>query len=167
MFKWVGRSHGGSSACVSPRRGHPQRGPAGAGTPAGVTRSFGEGAIGTLWLSWVISTDMFERVCQSPGDNPSVFAIELETLATRAFADVNASARLQLVWDRFIAGQMECSLRRYLDSVGPDTPIRDIVDRCRVWESHAEDMDSWRVCHSTERPQAVYQVVDERTDSKP
>ena len=74
-----------------------------------------------------------------------MFAIKLETLAQRAFADVNASVRLQLVRDRFIAGQAECSLRRHLDSVGPDTPIRDIVDRCRVWESHAEDTDKWGV----------------------
>ena len=65
----------------------------------------------------------FERASRSPSDNPSVFAMELETLAWRAFADVNASVRLQLVRDRFIAGQAECSLRRHLDSVGPDTPI--------------------------------------------
>ena len=58
-----------------------------------------------------------------------MFAIELERLAMRAFADLNASERLQLVCDRLIAGQMECSLRRHLDSVGPGTPIRDIVDR--------------------------------------
>ena len=25
-----------------------------------------------------------------------------------------------------------------MDSVSPETPIRDIVDRCRVWESHAD-----------------------------
>ena len=36
----------------------------------------------------------FERVSWSPGDDPSVFAIELETLARRAFADVNASVCL-------------------------------------------------------------------------
>ena len=85
----------------------------------------------------------FERTSRSPGDDPSVFAIELETLARKAFADVDASVCLQLVRDRFIAGQVECSLRRHLDSVGPDTPMRDIVDSCRVWESHAEDTDSW------------------------
>ena len=90
----------------------------------------------------------FERVSRSPGDDPSVFAIELETLAMRAFADLNPSARLQPVHDRFIAGQMECSLRRHLDSVGPGTPIRDIVDRCRMWESHAEDTGSWGACPS-------------------
>ena len=31
----------------------------------------------------------------------------------------------------------------HLDSVSLKTPIRDIVDRCRVWESHA-DYDAWR-----------------------
>ena len=40
FFEWVGRCHGGSTACVSPRGGRPQRGPAGVGTPAGVARSF-------------------------------------------------------------------------------------------------------------------------------
>ena len=100
---------------------------------------------------------------------PSVFAMELETLAQRAFADVNASVRLQLVWDRLIAGQAECSLHRHLDSVGPYTPIRDIVDKCRVWESHAEfeDTDKWGVCHKSECPRAVYQVARVDTDSKP
>ena len=83
----------------------------------------------------------FERVSRMPGEDPSVFAVELETLAMRAFGDMSSSARLQLVRDRFIAGQMECSLCRHLDSVEPGTPIRDIVDRCRVWESHAEDTD--------------------------
>ena len=45
-------------------------------------------------------------------------------------------ARLRLIRDRFIAGHENCDLRRYLDCVPPDTPLRDIVDRCRVWESH-------------------------------
>ena len=47
-------------------------------------------------------------------------------------------ARLRLIRDRFIAGHGSCELRRYLDCVPPDTPLRDIVDRCRVWESHAD-----------------------------
>ena len=29
-------------------------------------------------------------------------------------------------------------MRRYFDSVPPETPIRDVVDRCRIWESHAD-----------------------------
>ena len=52
-----------------------------------------------------------------PGEDPPVFAVELETLAMRAFGDLSSLARLQLVRDRFIARQMECSLRRHLDSV--------------------------------------------------
>ena len=43
-----------------------------------------------------------------------------------------------MVQDRFIADQRSCGLRRHLDSVPPDTPIREIVDRCRVWERHSE-----------------------------
>ena len=43
-----------------------------------------------------------------------------------------------MVRDRFIDGQAECALRRHLDSVGPDTPMADIVDCCRVWERHRE-----------------------------
>ena len=43
-----------------------------------------------------------------------------------------------MVRDRFIDGQAECALRRHLDSLGPDTPMADIVDCCRVWGSHLE-----------------------------
>ena len=48
------------------------------------------------------------------------------------------TARLRLMWDRFIASHSNCDLRRHLDSAPPETPIRDMVDRCRVWESHAD-----------------------------
>ena len=56
----------------------------------------------------------------------------------KAFGDMGHMARLQLVRDQFIAGQDSCELRRHLDSVLPETPFRDIVDRCRVWESHPQ-----------------------------
>ena len=46
------------------------------------------------------------------------------------------TARLRLIRDRFIAGHESCDLRRYLDCAPPVTTLRDIVDRCRVWESH-------------------------------
>ena len=52
------------------------------------------------------------------------------------------TARLRLIRDRFIAGHSSCELRRYLDSVPLETPIRDVVDRCRVWESHADCLGS-------------------------
>ena len=47
-----------------------------------------------------------------------------------------------LIRDIFIAAQWGCGLRRHLDGVSSDTPIRDIVDRCRVWESHSEQKES-------------------------
>ena len=53
------------------------------------------------------------------------------------------TARLRLIRDHFIAGHSSCELRRYLDSVPPGTPIRDVVDRCRVWESHADPEIRW------------------------
>ena len=62
----------------------------------------------------------------------------LPTLAVKAFGNMGQTARLRLIRDRFIAGHESCDLRRYLDCVPPDTPLRDIVDRCRVWESHAD-----------------------------
>ena len=68
--------------------------------------------------------------------------IALETLAVKAFGDMGQTARLLLIPNRFIGGHNSCELRRHLDSVPPETPIRDIVDRCRVWESHA-DSDVW------------------------
>ena len=62
-----------------------------------------------------------------PGDDPAAFAIKLETLTRKAFVDVDAPVRLQLVCDRFITGQEHRVLRRHLDSVGPDTPISDML----------------------------------------
>ena len=70
----------------------------------------------------------FQRAFRRPEDDPSIFAIELETLAQRAFIDIDPLIQLQMVRDRFIDGQAECALHRHLDSLGPDTPMADIVD---------------------------------------
>ena len=67
----------------------------------------------------------------------------------------------------FIDGQAECFLHRHLDSVGPYTPIEDIVDRCRVWESLAEDMNKWEVGRKSDRPRAVCQVASVDTNIRP
>ena len=80
----------------------------------------------------------FEKTTRTAGEDASIFAIALETLAVKAFGDMGQTARLRLIRDRFIAGHNSCELRRHLDSVPPETPIWDIVDRCRVWESHAD-----------------------------
>ena len=109
----------------------------------------------------------FERISRRPGEDLSVFAVELETLAFRAFGDLSSSARLQLVRDRFIVGQVGCSLRRHLDGVEPGTPIRDIVNRCRVWESHAEDTDCRGAAPILNRPLPIYPIEEVRTESGP
>ena len=59
----------------------------------------------------------FEKTTRSAGDDPSIFAIALETLAVKAFGDMGHTARLRLIRDRFIAGHSSCELHRYLDSV--------------------------------------------------
>ena len=74
----------------------------------------------------------FDKTTRSAGEDPSIFAIALETLAVKAFGDMGQTVRLRLIRDRFIAGHSSCELRRYLDSVPPETPIRNVVDRCRV-----------------------------------
>ena len=80
----------------------------------------------------------FDKTVRKPREDPPPnFAITLETLAVKAFGNILV-IRLRLIRDRFIAGHGSCDLRRYLDCVPPDTPLRDIVDRCRVWESHAD-----------------------------
>ena len=95
----------------------------------------------------------FDKTVRKIGEDPSNFAIKLETLAVKAFGNMGQVARLRLIRDRFIAGHSSCDLRRYLDCVPPDTPLRDIVDRCRVWESHGT-MDIRRV--SKPVPDPVY-----------
>ena len=59
-----------------------------------------------------------------------IFAVALETLAVKAFRDMGNAARLRILRDHLIAGHASCELSRHLDSVAPETPIRDIVDRC-------------------------------------
>ena len=78
-----------------------------------------------------------EKTTRKEGEDPSIFAIALDTLAVKAFGGMRHIARLRFICDRFIAGHDSCALRRHLESVAQETPTRDIVDRCRVWESHA------------------------------
>ena len=65
----------------------------------------------------------FEKTTRTAGEDPSIFAIALHTLAVKAFGDMGQAARLRLIQDRFIAGHSGCELRRSLDSVPPETPI--------------------------------------------
>ena len=69
--------------------------------------------------------------------------------------------QLQMVRDRFIDGQAECARRRHLDSLGSDTPMADIVDCCRVWESHLE-LEIEQQTRTDRRPaRAICQVTDD------
>ena len=102
----------------------------------------------------------FDKTVRKPGEDPSNFAITLETLAVKAFGDMGQTARLRLIRDRFIAGHGSCNLRRYLDCVPPDTPLRDIVDRCRVWESHT-DPEVRRVSKPMPEPAYPTYVVEQ------
>ena len=70
--------------------------------------------------------------------DPATFATELGILAIHEFEDMNEQARDIIIRDKFIAGQKQCALRRQLDGFAPDTPIGEIVDSCRVWESHSD-----------------------------
>ena len=67
----------------------------------------------------------FDKTVRKPGEDPSNFGITLETLAVKAFGDMGQTARLRLIR----AGHESCELRRHLDCLPPDTPLRDIVDR--------------------------------------
>ena len=80
----------------------------------------------------------FQRVARQPGHDPSIFAIELETLTQRAFMDVDLKIQLQMVRDRFINGQADRSLHRHLDSLAANTPMIEMADSCRIWERHCE-----------------------------
>ena len=57
----------------------------------------------------------FEKTTRTAGEDPSIFATALETLAVKAFGDMGQTARLRLIRDRFIAGHSSCELRRHLD----------------------------------------------------
>ena len=71
--------------------------------------------------------------------------------------DIDPLIQLQMVRDRFIDGQVECALRRHLYSLGLDTPMADIVDCCRVWESHIEVASSRQMGTDRHSPHAVCQ----------
>ena len=80
----------------------------------------------------------FESTFRRPEMDPTMFTTELGILAARGFGDMGKRARDAMIRDKFIAGQRHCGMRRHLDSFVPDAPIGEIVDSCRVWESHSD-----------------------------
>ena len=80
----------------------------------------------------------FESAFRRPGLDLATFATDLGILAIQGFEDMKEQARDTMIRDKFIAGQRQCALRRQLDGFAQDTPIGEIVDSCRVWESHSD-----------------------------
>ena len=93
------------------------------------THRTGWGTDRTMWVPGRLADyrRQFEKTARKEGEDSSIFPIALETLAVKAFGDMSHITRLRLIRDRFIAGHDSCALRRHLDSVAPETPIRDIV----------------------------------------
>ena len=111
----------------------------------------------------------FESVFRQPGLDPATFATDLGMLAIQGFGDMKEQARDTMIRDKFIAGQGQCTLRRQLDGFAQGTPIGEIVDSCRVWESHSgsqsSDSRTWerrKVVMDMERrePEARYRNND-------
>ena len=89
--------------------------------------------------SWTGLVSGLSAYYQSPGRlDPATFTTELGILAIQGFEDMKEQARDTMIRDKFIAGQRQCALRRQLDGFAQDTPIGEIVDSCRVWESHSD-----------------------------
>ena len=101
----------------------------------------------------------FEKTIRRPEEDPSIFAVAFETLAVKAFEDMGNMARLLILRDRFIAGPASCELYRHLDNITQETPIQDIVDRCRVWESHADSVDKRGLGPGPERALPIYMYM--------
>ena len=80
----------------------------------------------------------FESAFRQPGLDPSTFATDLGMLAIQGYSDMKEQARDKMIRDRFIASQEQRALRRQLDGFSQDTPIGEMADSCRVWESHSD-----------------------------
>ena len=80
----------------------------------------------------------FAGALRHPGLDPATFATDLGMLAIQGFGDMKEQARDTMIRDTFINGQEQCALRRQLDGFAPGTPIGEIVDCCRIWESHSD-----------------------------
>ena len=102
----------------------------------------------------------FESVFRQPGLDPATFATDLGMLAIQGFGDMREQARDTMIRDKFIAGQGQCVLRRQLDGFAQGTPIGEIVDSCRVWESHS---DSNRIPTGNYDSEVGSQSSDSRT----
>ena len=107
----------------------------------------------------------FENAHSRPGSDPAAFATELDMLALRRFSDMKEKARDLMVRNKFIASQQSSDLRRHFDSATPETLIVDIVDSCRIWESHAEPIAIKYRCQDTVYMEQKLLMAPPATDS--
>ena len=104
MFEWLGRCHGGPTADIPSGRRCTQRSllvpESRRVKPGFLIKSLSEhyNAPGRL----AEYKRQFQRAVQHPGDDPSIFATELQTLARRASMDIDLKIQSQMVRDRFI-----------------------------------------------------------------
>ena len=105
----------------------------------------------------------FKSAVRQPGLDPATFATDLGMLAIQGFSDMKKQARDTMIRYRFIAGQGQCALRRQLDGFAQSTPIGEIVDCCRVWESHS---DSNRIPTGNYDSEVGRQSSDSRTGER-
>ena len=86
---------------------------------------------------WLLQTEPLQgaRPRQTDRERPPVINDRSGVLDLEAAGVWGAGRWIKMDW--FIADHSSCELQRHLDSVPPETPIRDVVDRCRIWESHA------------------------------
>ena len=101
----------------------------------------------------------FENAGRRPGLDPATFAAELGILAVRGFADMNEKARDLMIRNKFIAAQRSCELRRHLDGAAAGASIGNIVDSCRIWESHAETVFVGSVIQYPDDSQSLSQAT--------
>ena len=71
--------------------------------------------------------------------DPATLATEMGVLAMQGFDNIGERARGLMIRNKLIAAHQSRALRRHLDGASAEMSIGDIVDSCRVWESHAED----------------------------
>ena len=80
----------------------------------------------------------FESASRRPGVDLATLATELGIIAVRGFENMGEHAHDLMVWNKFIAAQQSYALHRHSDGTSADASIREIVDSCRVLESHTE-----------------------------
>ena len=100
-FERLGRCHSGPAAALSSGWRCTQRRFAGSGVSACGAGIFDKVVIRSLQRSRASGRIQasVSVAFRRPGDDPSIFAIELETLARRASIDIDTSIQLQMVRD--------------------------------------------------------------------